>query len=98
MELRCGVPLEHERAERVGPRDRTERHPVADDRAEVGASTPRRSTVIGERHLLGILSKYLEYYNGTRTHLSLAKDAPRSRSLCSCRARAVWWRCRASVD
>ncbi len=35
--------------------------------------------VIGERHLLGILSKYVDYYNGTRTHLSLAKDAPRSR-------------------
>jgi putative transposase len=35
--------------------------------------------VIGERHLQGILSKYVNYYNGTRTHLSLAKDAPRSR-------------------
>jgi hypothetical protein len=37
--------------------------------------------VIGERHLLGILSKYVDYYNGTRTHLSLAKDAPRGRSV-----------------
>jgi transposase InsO family protein len=37
--------------------------------------------VIGERHLLGILSKYVDYYNGTRTHLSLAKDAPDSRSV-----------------
>jgi len=37
--------------------------------------------VIGERHLLGILSKYVDYYNGTRTHLSLAKDAPESRSV-----------------
>ncbi len=35
--------------------------------------------VIGERHLREILSKYVDYYNGTRTHLSLAKDAPRSR-------------------
>jgi putative transposase len=35
--------------------------------------------VIGERHLLGILSKYVDYYNGTRTHLSLAKDAPEPR-------------------
>ena len=35
--------------------------------------------VIGERHLLRILSKYVDYYNGTRTHLSLAKDAPGSR-------------------
>ena len=35
--------------------------------------------VIGERHLLRILAKYVDYYNGTRTHLSLAKDATRSR-------------------
>src|SRR2546422_557395 len=48
--------------------------------------------VIGERHLLGILSKYVDYYNGTRTHLSLAKDAPEPRR-CSRRARAGWWRC-----
>jgi transposase InsO family protein len=37
--------------------------------------------VMGERHLLGIPSKYVDYYNGTRTHLSRAKDAPRSRSV-----------------
>src|SRR2546421_5034918 len=37
--------------------------------------------VIGERHLLRILSKYVDYYNRTRTHLSLAKDAPESRSV-----------------
>jgi hypothetical protein len=37
--------------------------------------------VIGERHLLRILSKYVDYYNGTRTHLSLAKDAPEPRSM-----------------
>src|SRR5438128_8815820 len=29
--------------------------------------------VIGERHLREILSKYVDYYNGTRTHLSLSK-------------------------
>jgi len=36
--------------------------------------------VISERHLREILSKYVDYYNATRTHLSLAKDssAPRS--------------------
>jgi hypothetical protein len=33
--------------------------------------------VLGERHLLGILAKYVDYYNGSRTHSSLAKDAPR---------------------
>src|SRR5438093_2819377 len=37
--------------------------------------------VIGERHLRGILSNYVDYYSGTRTHLSLAKDAPESRSV-----------------
>jgi putative transposase len=37
--------------------------------------------VVGERHLRGILSKYVDYYNGTRTHLSLAKDAPEPRSV-----------------
>src|SRR5262245_24358502 len=37
--------------------------------------------VIGERHLIGILSKYVDYYNGTRTHLSLVKDAPEPRSV-----------------
>jgi putative transposase len=37
--------------------------------------------VIGERHLLSILSKYVDYYNGTRTHLSLGKDAPEPRSV-----------------
>jgi Integrase core domain len=35
--------------------------------------------VIGERHLRGILSTYVDYYNGTRTHLSLSKDTPQHR-------------------
>src|SRR5256712_12120154 len=37
--------------------------------------------VIGERHLRQILSRYVDYHNGTRTHLSLAKDAPETRSV-----------------
>jgi transposase InsO family protein len=37
--------------------------------------------VIGERHLLRILARYVDYYNATRTHLSLAKDAPEPRSV-----------------
>src|SRR5437870_1110985 len=37
--------------------------------------------VIGERHLPEILSKYVDYYNGTRTHLSLSKDAPKPRTV-----------------
>jgi|RhiMetdeSRZDD1v2_1073273.scaffolds.fasta_scaffold80548_3 putative transposase len=36
--------------------------------------------VIGERHLREILSKYVDYYNRTRTHLSLTKDTPEHRS------------------
>jgi putative transposase len=36
--------------------------------------------IIGERHLRGILSNYVDYYNETRTHLALAKDAPEPRS------------------
>jgi transposase InsO family protein len=37
--------------------------------------------VIGERHLREILSKYVDYYNRTRTHLSLTKDAPEHRTM-----------------
>src|SRR5213594_1186688 len=37
--------------------------------------------VISERHLREILSKYVDYYNGTRTHLSLSKDAPKPRTV-----------------
>ena len=32
--------------------------------------------VFGEQHLCRVLRSYQQYYNGTRTHLSLAKDAP----------------------
>jgi transposase InsO family protein len=37
--------------------------------------------VISERHLREILSKYVDYYNATRTHLSLGKDSPEPRSV-----------------
>jgi hypothetical protein len=36
--------------------------------------------VVGERHLPHVLLSYMSYYNGTRTHLSLNKDAPQSRA------------------
>jgi transposase InsO family protein len=36
--------------------------------------------VLGERHLRQVLSSYVGYYNGTRTHLSLDKDAPEGRT------------------
>jgi hypothetical protein len=35
--------------------------------------------VLGENHLWRILKSYVAYYNGSRTHLSLAKDAPERR-------------------
>ena len=35
--------------------------------------------VFNERHLLRALGSYVEYYNRTRTHLGLEKDAPFSR-------------------
>src|SRR5271169_516712 len=36
--------------------------------------------VFGERHLRHLLLSYMDYYNGTRTHLSLNKDAPMARA------------------
>jgi len=35
--------------------------------------------VLGERHLRSILQRYMTYYNQSRTHLSLDKDAPFAR-------------------
>ncbi|MFZ0460292.1 MAG: hypothetical protein WAM17_17985, partial [Rhodoplanes sp.] len=32
--------------------------------------------IFGARHLQRILAAYTDYYNQTRTHLSLNKDAP----------------------
>ena len=37
--------------------------------------------VFGERHLRHVLLSYMNYYNETRTHLSLDKDAPLSRTV-----------------
>jgi transposase InsO family protein len=37
--------------------------------------------VFGERHLCNLLHSYQQYYNEYRTHLSLNKDAPRSRAV-----------------
>jgi transposase InsO family protein len=37
--------------------------------------------VFGERHLRHLLRAYADYYNRTRTHLSLDKDAPASRAI-----------------
>ena len=35
--------------------------------------------VLGEKHLRRMLGAYLAYYHGSRTHLSLEKDAPTPR-------------------
>jgi transposase InsO family protein len=40
--------------------------------------------VFGERHLPHLLRVYADYYNHTRTHLSLNKDSPASRAIESC--------------
>ena len=37
--------------------------------------------IFGERHLRRILTLYSSYYNETRTHLSLDKDAPLRRAV-----------------
>jgi len=37
--------------------------------------------VLGEKHLHGILSRYVSYYHRSRTHLSLDKDAPDPRAV-----------------
>ena len=40
--------------------------------------------ILGEAHLRRIMSLYANYYNQTRTHLALGKDAPIGRSVESC--------------
>jgi transposase InsO family protein len=37
--------------------------------------------IFNERHLCRVLSSYVDYYQRTRTHLSLDKDCPDSRSI-----------------
>ena len=37
--------------------------------------------VLSERHLRRVLARYVAYYHGSRTHLSLDKDAPTSRRI-----------------
>ena len=40
--------------------------------------------IIGTRHLRRILASYAAYYNQTRTHLALQKDAPLRRPVQRC--------------
>src|SRR5438093_13509814 len=69
--------------------------------AERGIGSIRREcpdhlVVIGEQHLLGILSKYVDYYNGPVPTYCWPRTHP-SHGVCSRLARAVWWRCPAWV-
>jgi hypothetical protein len=67
----------------IGIRDRptSPRSPWQNAYAERLIGSIRREctdhiVVLGERHLRHVLLSYMNYYNGTRTHLSLNKDAP----------------------
>jgi hypothetical protein len=40
-----------------------------------------RIVIFNERHLRRVLSSYVDYYQCTRTHLSLDKDCPDARRL-----------------
>jgi transposase InsO family protein len=62
------------------------RSPWQDPYAERVIGSIRRecldhTIILGERHLKHVLSSYLAYYHGARTHLSLAKDAPDRREV-----------------
>ena len=39
----------------------------------MSGNTGRDCVVVGERYLRHVMSSYMEYYNGARTHLSLSK-------------------------
>src|SRR6266852_983016 len=75
------------RVRSIGIRDRptSQRSPWQNAYAERLIGSIRREcldhiVVFGERHLRHVLLSYMGYYNGTRTHLSLNKDAPISRA------------------
>ena len=76
------------RVRSIGIRDRptSPRSPWQNAYAERLIGSIRREcmdhiVVFGERHLRHVLLSYMDYYNGTRTHLSLSKDAPISREV-----------------
>jgi hypothetical protein len=49
--------------------------------ARFGASRQADGIPDRDRHLRHVLRAYQQYYNGTRTHLALAKDSPLTRSV-----------------
>jgi hypothetical protein len=71
------------RVRAMGIRDQpiSHRSPWQNSHVERLIGTLRRDSldhvlIFGERHLRAILTLYSLYYNGTRTHLGLRKDAP----------------------
>jgi transposase InsO family protein len=76
------------RLQSLGIRNRpmSPRSPWQNGYAERLISSIRREcldhvVVFGEQHLRHVLSCYIEYYNATRTHLSLGKDSPITRAI-----------------
>jgi transposase InsO family protein len=76
------------RVRAMGIRDRpiSPRSPWQNPYAERLIGTLRRDCldhvlIFGERHLRGVLTLYSLYYNETRTHLGLGKDAPLGRAV-----------------
>jgi transposase InsO family protein len=76
------------RVRAMGIRDHpiTARSPWQNGYAERLIGSVRREcldhvVVFGERHLRNLLSSYQNYYNDSRTHLSLNKDAPLARAV-----------------
>ena len=81
-------PIFRRRVRAMGIRDRpiSPRSPWQNPYAERLIGTLRRdcldhTLVFGARHLQRILTAYGRYYNQTRTHLSLDKDAPLGRAI-----------------
>jgi transposase InsO family protein len=77
----------------MGIRDRpiSPRSPWQNPHAERLIGTLRRECldyvlIVGERHLRRMLASYSSYYNETRTHLALEKDAPLRRAIQRCGA------------
>jgi hypothetical protein len=77
-----------ERVRAMGIRDRpvAARSPWQNGHCERAIGSIRRDcldhvVVFGERHLRHLLQCYADYYNQSRTHLSLSKDAPAGRQI-----------------
>ena len=84
----CYGPIFMRRVRSIGIRDHptSARSPWQNGYGERLIGSLRREcldhvVVLGKRHLRHVLGSYADCYNGVRTHLSLAKDAPRRRAV-----------------